>query len=114
MKVRFLNAEERLEDLLEVRAGRDAAGVCSGHVLPHGESGANSETCPSTFFVCISHLLDDPDLVQEEARALTSQTGARPGNTQSWQGEPPQMMSTGGSFAPSSFVMSPRCTISGK
>ena len=50
---------------------------------PKGAVG--SETCPSTFFVCISHLLDDPDLVQEEAGALTSQTGARPGNTQSWQ-----------------------------
>lgn len=114
MKVRFLNAEERLEDLLEVRAGRDAAGVCSRHVFPHGKSGANSETCPSTFFVCISHLLDDPDLVQEEAGTLASQTGTRPGHTQSWQGEPPQMMSTGGSSAPSSFVMSPRCTMSGK
>ena len=63
MKIRFFNAEERLEDLLEVRAGRNATGVDPRHVLPCGESGANSEACPSTFFVCISHLLDDPDLM---------------------------------------------------
>ena len=37
-----------------------------------------------------------------------------PATLRSWQGEPPQMMSTGGSFAPSSLVMSPRWTISGK
>lgn len=32
----------------------------------------------------------------------------------SWHGEPPQMMSTGGSLAPSSLVMSPTWIISGK
>ena len=32
----------------------------------------------------------------------------------SWHGLPPQMMSTGGSFAPSSLVVSPTWSISGK
>ena len=38
----------------------------------------------------------------------------RPAVDKSWQGEPKLMMSTGGSFAPSSAVMSPTCSISGK
>ena len=33
---------------------------------------------------------------------------------QSWHGLPPQMMSTGGSSAPLSFVISPTCIMSGK
>ena len=37
-----------------------------------------------------------------------------PATLRSWQGEPPQMMSTGGSFAPSSFVMSPTWIMLGK
>ena len=32
----------------------------------------------------------------------------------SWHGLPPQMMSTGGSFAPSSLVISPIWSVSGK
>ena len=32
----------------------------------------------------------------------------------SWQGEPKVMMSTGGSLPPWSFVMSPKCSMSGK
>ena len=36
-----------------------------------------------------------------------------PATERSWHGLPPQMMSTGGSFAPSSFVMSPTWTMSG-
>ena len=44
---------------------------------------------------------------------------ARPARVQlaaetSWHGLPPQMMSTGGSFAPSSLVISPTWSISGK
>ena len=37
-----------------------------------------------------------------------------PATLRSWHGEPPQMISTGGSFAPSSLVMSPTWTMSGK
>ena len=36
-----------------------------------------------------------------------------PATDRSWQGEPPQMICTGGSFAPSSCVISPTWTISG-
>lgn len=37
-----------------------------------------------------------------------------PATDRSWHGLPPQMMSTGGNAAPSSFVMSPTWSISGK
>lgn len=37
-----------------------------------------------------------------------------PATDRSWQGLPPQMISTGGSFLPFSFVMSPTWTMSGK
>ena len=37
-----------------------------------------------------------------------------PATDKSWQGEPPQMTSTGGSIAPFSFVISPTWSISGK
>lgn len=37
-----------------------------------------------------------------------------PATDRSWQGEPPEMMSTGGSSAPLSFVMSPSWSILGK
>ena len=37
-----------------------------------------------------------------------------PATDRSWHGLPPQMMSTGGSSAPCSFVMSPTWSISGK
>ena len=36
-----------------------------------------------------------------------------PATERSWHGLPPQMMSTGGSFAPSSLVISPTCCIWG-
>ncbi len=72
MKLWFLNLEERLEDLPEVRARCfpprfrvSSAGEASRHILPHGESGANMDTCPSMTFVFISHLLDDSDLLHK-------------------------------------------------
>ena len=72
------------------------------------------DSCPSKSLVCIAHLLYDPDLMSEQAGTRRSQTTARAGNAESWHGEPPQMTSTGGSRAPSSFVMSPTWIISGK
>ena len=90
MKLWFLNLEERLEDLPEVRARRfptrfrvPSAGEASGHVLPYGKSGANMDTCPSMTFVFISHLLDDPNLFHKKAGAFASQTSSRAGHTQS-------------------------------
>ena len=121
MKLWFLNLEERFKDLPEVRARRfpsrfrvPPAGEAARHVFPDGESGPNMDTCPSMTFVFISHLLDDPDLFHKKAGAGAGQTGPRPGHRQSWHGLPPQMISTGGSFAPSSLVMSPTWTMLGK
>ena len=114
MKLWFLNLEERLEDLAEVRARRfpprprvPPAGEAARDVFPHGKSGPNKDTCPAMTFVFISHLLDDPNLFHKKAGAGAGQTGARSGHRQSWHGLPPQMISTGGSLAPSSIVMSP-------
>ncbi len=42
-----------------------------------------------------------------------SKPALAPATDRSWHGEPPAMMSTGGSFAPSSLVMSPTWTMSG-
>ena len=83
------------------------------HILPDSISGPNSDTCPPTSSIRIPHLPDHTDLLQEEAGAGAGQTGPRPGHAESWQGLPPQTMSTGGSSAPSSFVISPSCSISG-
>ena len=43
----------------------------------------------------------------------TVQSGAHSGHAESWHGLPPQM-STGGRYAPFSFVMSPICSMRGK
>ena len=66
-----------------------------------------------TFFL-ISHLLDNPYLFHKKAGAGAGQPGARSGHRQSWHGLPPQMMSTAGSLAPSSFVTSPTWIMPGK
>ena len=83
-------------------------------VFPDPESRPNMDSCPSRFSVCISHLLNDPYLFHKEAGTRTSQTGAHSGHAESWHGLPPQMMSTGGRYAPFSFMMSPICSMRGK
>lgn len=94
--------------------GVTSAGEGSEHVLPYSISGPNSETCPPTSFLCIPHLSNHADLFRKQAGTSTGQTGPGSGHTESWQGLPPQMISTGGNAAPSSVVMSPTCVIRGK
>ena len=84
------------------------------HIFPDPESRPNMDSCPSRFSVCISHLLNDSYLFHKEAGTRTVQSGAHSGHTESWHGLPPQMMSTGGRYAPFSFVMSPICSMRGK
>ena len=82
-------------------------GECAGHVLPHEVPRSYKLTCSSNSFILCSHLLYDTDLVHKKAGAFAGQTGSCSGNTQSWHGLPPQIISTGGSSAPFSLVMSP-------
>lgn len=91
MKLWFLNLEERLEDLAEVRARPfpprlrvPPAGEAAGDIFPHGKSGPNMDTCPSMTFFLISHLLDNPYLFHKKAGAGAGQPDARSGHRQSW------------------------------
>ena len=83
MSLWFFNPKERLDDFSEVAALGLSAGVGAEDILPHAESGPNSDTCPSTLFVRIAHLLYDPNLVCKQARALTGEPGPRSGHTES-------------------------------
>ena len=80
MKLWFFNVDEFLEHRVEGSALR--AGKGAGDIFPDAESGPNSDTCPSTTFLCISHLLYDPDLLHKKAGALSGKTGPRPGDRQ--------------------------------
>ena len=80
MKLWFFNVDEFLEHRVEVSALR--AGKGAGDVFPDAESGPNSDTCPSTTLLCISHLLYDPDLLHKKAGAFSGKTGPRPGDRQ--------------------------------
>ena len=71
------------------------------------------DICPSISFICLPHFPDHADLLRKQAGTGARQSGAHSGHAESWQGLPPQMISTGGSFAPSSLVMSPTCRICG-
>lgn len=56
-------------------------------VFPHHESGENGKSVicsifPSSFFICLSHLLYDPDLFHEQAGALSGKPSPFPGQTQ--------------------------------
>ena len=112
MKVWFFNFNDRLEDLEEIFSFR--AAVCPRHVLPAEKSRANKLSCSASLFICISHLLYDTDLLHKQAGTRPGKSGTHPSHRQSWHGEPPQMISTGGNSAPFSLVMSPTCIISGK
>ena len=87
---------------------------CIRNIFPDPESRPNMDSCPSRFSVCISHLLNDSYLFHKEAGTRTVQSGAHSGHAESWHGLPPQMISTGGRYAPFSFVMSPICSMRGK
>ena len=65
MKEWFFNVDEFLEHRVEVSAL--CAGKGAGDIFPDAESGPNSDTCPSTTLLCISHLLYDPDLLHKKA-----------------------------------------------
>ena len=94
--------------------GVSSAGESSNDVLPYSVSGPNSESCSASAFLCIPHLPNHADLFRKQAGTSAGQTGPGSGHTESWQGLPPQMISTGGNAAPSSVVMSPTCVIRGK
>lgn len=78
MKLWFFNMDEFLEHRVEVSALR--AGEGAGDVFPYAKSWSNSDTCPSTTLLCISHLLYDSDLLHKKAGALSGKTGPRPGD----------------------------------
>lgn len=80
MKLWFFNVDEFLEHRVEVSAL--CAGKGAGDILPDAESGPNSDTCPSTTLLCISHLLYDPDLLHKKAGALSGKPGSCSGHTQ--------------------------------
>ena len=80
MSLWFLDPDERLEDGPEILSF--CAGESSGHILPASESWPNSETCPASFFVRISHLLNDPYLLHEKAGAGTGKPGPRSGHAE--------------------------------
>ena len=52
--------------------------------------------------------------IKRPERAPASPALVGDATLRSWHGEPPQMMSTGGSLAPSSLVISPTWIMSGK
>lgn len=71
------------------------------------------DICPSIRLIRLPHFPDHADLLRKQAGTGARQSGTHSGHTESWQGLPPQMISTGGSFAPSNLVMSPTCRICG-
>ena len=74
MKVWFLNMKELFEDRLEVIPGGRAE--CARDIFPASKSGSNSITCPSSFSISISHLLDYSDLLHEQAGSFSGQTSS--------------------------------------
>ena len=74
----FCDPDDFCEDFLEVAAF--VATESSGDVFPDHEPWSNKDACPSILSVTLSHLLYDPDLVQEQAAPLSvkpySGTGA--------------------------------------
>lgn len=80
MKEWFFNVDEFLEHRVEVSAL--CAGKGAGDIFPDAESWLNSDTCPSTTLLCISHLLYDPDLLHKKAGALSGKPGSCSGHTQ--------------------------------
>ena len=69
MKEWFFNVDEFLEHRVEVSAL--CAGKGTGDILPDAESGPNSDTCPSTTLLCISHLLYDPHLFHKQTASCS-------------------------------------------
>ena len=70
------NSDDLLEDDPEVLAFGVSAAEGSRHVLPAEPSGPNKQSWMSSLYVCISHLLCDPDLLHKKAGALAVQTSA--------------------------------------
>lgn len=72
MSVTYFNAHDLLQDGPEVLPLVTAEG--EGHIFPDEKSGPNKLTCPSSSFICRSHLLHDTDLLHEQAGPLARQT----------------------------------------
>lgn len=101
------NPAEFLQDDAEVLPSRRPAAEHAWDIFPAGPSWANSDICPSPPHIRISQLLYHTNLFHEQAGAGAKEPCPFSGQGQSWQGEPPQTISTGGSSSPFSFVISP-------
>ena len=101
------NPAEFLQDDAEVLPSGRAAAEHAWNIFPADPSWANRDVCPSPSYIRISQLLYDTNLFHEQAGAGAKDACPFSGQRQSWQGEPPQTISTGGSSSPFSLVMSP-------
>ena len=112
-----LNSDDFFQDDAEVLPFGAAGGRAAEHapnIFPHEVPWSYKLTCSSNSFILRSHLLYNTDLMHKKAGSFAGQAGSCSGNTQSWHGLPPQIISTGGSSAPFSLVISPTWSISGK
>ena len=112
-------------------SGKEIRTISSSTILKSSYFGVPLEKAPGTFS---QHIQRGRMLTPSRPRALSANRISRtiricsikrperaparpalaPATDRSWHGLPPQMMSTGGSSAPCSFVMSPTWSISGK
>ena len=83
------NSDDLLEDDAEVLPLGGPAAERAGDVFPAHPSWANSEPCPSSFQICISHLLYDSNLLHKKAGAGARQTGSRSSHTEILTGRTP-------------------------
>ena len=78
MKVWFFNVEERLKDRLKIAAAWRSTAKRAEHIFPDGQSGPNSDTCPSTFSIRLPHFGNDTNLFKKQARTFPGETFSCP------------------------------------